>query len=236
MSDVALEPAAPVPTHRAMNRILAVVWMAIVLGVAVQLVILGAKTAAGAPFPGLKWLPDLLNGVTWAVFVCAGVVLGTLASRARTAAMGLLGIISAPIGFSLAKGLQRGLQSMLDAPVDKITPTLYALCAVKAVEYAALGAALGWLLSRTWARALHFALAGLTAGLTFGALNVWITATAGKAKPPAVLGAAINELVFPIGCAMVIYLATAAARQVMALNPEAKLPADPAQETGVPLA
>jgi hypothetical protein len=237
MSDVALEAAPKAsPPNKAVSRILAVVWMAILLGVALQLVILGAKSAAGAPWPGLKWLPDLLNGVTWAVFVCAGVVLGTLASRARAMTMGLLGLISAPIAFSLAKGLQRGLQSMLEAPVEKITPALYALCAVKAVEYAALGAALGWLMSRSWAKATHFALAGLVAGLTFGAVNVWITAAVAKAKPPAVIGAAINELVFPIGCAMVIYLATAAARHVTALNPSARLPEDPAQETGVPLA
>lgn len=222
--------------QRAVSRILTAVWMAIALGVLLQLVILLAKTAAGAPWPGLKWLPDLLNGVTWAVFVCGGVVLGTLASRARTTAMGLLGLISAPIGFSLAKGLQRGLQSMLDAPVEQITPALFALCAVKAVEYACLGAALGWLLGRGWCRARHFVLAGAAAGLTFGMLNVWITAAVAKAKPPAVIGAAINELLFPIGCAMVIYLAAAAAKQLSALHPGLTLPEDPAADAGVPLA
>jgi len=224
------------PAHKPVSRILTVIWMAIALGIALQLVILGTKTAMGAPWPGLKWLPDLLNGVTWAIFVCAGVVLGTLASRARTAAMGLLGLISAPVGFSLAKGLQRGLQSMLDAPVDKIAPALYALCGVKAVEYACLGAVIGWLLSRSWARASHFALSGLAAGVVFGGINVWITAAVAKAKPPAVVGAAINELLFPIGCALVIYLATAAVRHITALNPQAALPEDPAADVGVPLA
>lgn len=244
MSDVALEqvpqprrtkPQAA-PPQRALGRILTVVWMAILLGIAVQLFVLAARTAAGGPFPGLKWLPDLLNGVTWAVFVCAGVVLGTLASRARTAAMGLLGLISAPVGFSLAKGLQRGLQSVMEAPVDKITPALYALCAVKAVEYAALGLALGWLLSRSWAKAVHYALAGAIAGATFGAVNVWILAVFAKAKTPAVIGAAVNEFVFPIGCAVVIYLATAAARHVSALNPKAQVSDEPAADAGMPLA
>src|SRR4051812_32834067 len=97
--------AAPHPSHRALSRVLAVVWMAIMLGIAVQAVVLVGKSAAGAPWPGAKWLPDLLNGVTWAVLVCAGVVLGTLASRARSAVMGVLGLISAPLAFSLAKGL-----------------------------------------------------------------------------------------------------------------------------------
>ncbi|HEY9218221.1 MAG TPA: hypothetical protein VIO94_09235 [Phenylobacterium sp.] len=241
MSDIALEaPPAPAPhtspPHKALGRILAVVWMAIGLGVAVQLVVLVSKTGAGAPWPGLKWLPDLLNGVTWAVFVCAGVVLGTLASRARSAAMGLLGLISAPIGFSLAKGLQRGMQSMMEAPVDKITPALYGLAGVKAVEYACLGVVLGWLLSRPWAKPMHYALAGAVAGLTFGSVNVWILATVAKAKTPALVGGAVNEILFPIGCAMVIYLATTAARHVAAIAPHVTISDEPAADAGMPLA
>ena len=232
--------APPVPSeahtsHRALSRILTVVWMAIMLGIALQVAILITKTAVGAPWPGMKWLPDLLNGVTWAVFVCAGVVLGTLAGRARSAVMGVLGLISAPLAFSLAKGLQRGVQSAMDAPVDKITPALYMICGVKAVEYAALGAAIGWLLSRTWARAIHFALAGAVAGVTFGAVSVWITASIAKAKFPAIVGSALNELIFPIGCALVIYLATYAGRHLAMLNPHHGASAEPSADAGVPL-
>jgi hypothetical protein len=238
MSQAAAKPApvAAHPSHRALNRVLAVVWMAIMLGIGLQIIVLLGKTAAGAPWPGLRWLPDLLNGITWAVFVCAGVVLGTLASRARSAVMGLLGLISAPIAFSLAKGLQRGVQSAMGAPVDKITPALFAICGVKALEYAVLGAVVGWLLGRSWSRAVHFALAGAAAGVTFGMVSVWILATLAKAKAPALVGAAINELVFPVGCALVIYLATYAARHIAQIAPALAGERDPAAEAGVPLA
>ena len=80
--------AAPNP-QRAVSRVLTVVWLAIMLGIVVQVLVLLGKTSAGAPFPGLKWLPDQLNGVTWAVFVCAGVVLGSIATRARSVVMGV---------------------------------------------------------------------------------------------------------------------------------------------------
>jgi hypothetical protein len=230
-------PARATASDRSIARILAVVWMAILLGIGVQLLVLGGKTAAGAPFPGLKWLPDLLNGVTWAVFVCAGVVLGTLASRARSAVMGLLGFISAPVAFSLAKGLQRGLQSMMDAPVDKITPALYALAGVKAVEYACLGASLGWLLGRGAVQAWRFAATGLAAGLVFGAVNVWIMATQTPAKLPALIGATVNELVFPMGCALVIYLAVTAGRHLTRLAPgTAEVEHETHGHAGMPLA
>ena len=226
--------AAPNP-QRAVSRVLTVVWLAIMLGIVVQVLVLLGKTSAGAPFPGLKWLPDLLNGVTWAVFVCAGVVLGSIATRARSVVMGVLGLISAPIAFSLAKGLQRGVQSAMDAPVDKITPALLMICGVKAVEYACLGAAIGWLLGRSWSRASHFALAGALAGIGFGSITVWITANLAKAKPPAIVGAAINELIFPIGCALVIYLAAYAGRHLSVLDPTFKATKEPGGDAGVPL-
>jgi hypothetical protein len=223
-------------SHQAISRLLAVVWMAIALGVFLQILVLATRTAAGAPWPGLKWLPDLLNGVTWAVFVCAGVVLGAVATRARSVAMGALGLISAPLGFSAAKGLQRGLQSLMDAPVDKITPAVYAICAVKAVEYACLGVVIGWLLGRPRAGAGAFALAGVAVGMVFGGLNIWITADLAQAKFPALAGAAVNELMFPIGCALVIYLATAASRHISVLLPHDAAVDDPAAGAGVPLA
>jgi hypothetical protein len=240
MPDAAVDakPAQAAPlsaSQRAISRLLAVVWMSIALGFSLQVVILVAKLAAGAPWPGSKWLPDLLNGVSWAVFVCSGVVLGTLASKARAASMGLLGLISAPLAFSLAKGAQRGLQSVMGAPVDRITPALYALCAVKAVEYACLGAVVAWLLARPAARGLHFVLAGLAAGVVFGGMNIWITIEVIKAKPPAVVGAMINELLFPIGCALVIYVATVAGRHVAALQPRITLPEEPSTDAGVPV-
>lgn len=233
----ARHPTADDPPHDpVLARLLTVIWMAIALGVLLQLAVLATRTAAGAPFPGLKWLPDLLNGVTWAVLVCAGVVLGTVAARARSAAMGLLGLISAPVGFSAAKGLQRALQALMDAPVDKITPAVYALCAMKAVEYACLGALLGWLLGRPNAGLRSFVLAGAATGLVFGGANVWITAHLAKAKFPALAGAAVNELVFPIGCAVVIYLATATIRRLGALSAGESPSDDAAATAGVPLA
>jgi hypothetical protein len=55
-----------------------------------------------------------------------------------------------------------------------------------------------------------------------------------KAKPPALAGAAINELVFPIGCAVVIYLATYASRHLSVIHPGVPHTSDPAPDVGVP--
>ena len=201
-----------------LTRILRIAWMAVALGLLVQVLIVIAKMAVGAPFPGLRWLPDVLSGITWALIVCAGVGLGVAAGEARKAVMGVLGMISAPLGFLAAKGVQRAVQAFVEAPVDKIAPLFYATAVVRTVEYAVLGAALGWLLSRPGSGAKSFALAGFLAGLVFGAITLWLNLTMGQPKPPQLAALAVNELLFPIGCAVVIFLASRAGRMVATLQ------------------
>ncbi len=46
---------------------------------------------------GLKpFVADLVRNVTWSVFVCAGLAVGTAVVRARAPVMGLLGLVSGP--------------------------------------------------------------------------------------------------------------------------------------------
>jgi hypothetical protein len=226
MSDAASTPAAPaVPPPepvdheaRGLGRLLTIAWMAVVFGLLIQLLVLLAKMAAGAPFPGMRWLPDVMGGVTWSLIVCAGVGLGIAASEARKAVMGVLGLVSAPVAFVSAKGVQRAVQSFMEAPVDKLTPLFYATAGVRAVEYACLGAALGWLMQRPGARTPSFAAAGAVAGLVFGGITIGLNMTMGSPKPPQLASLAVNELLFPIGCAVIIYLASRAGRLVATLQ------------------
>jgi len=201
-----------------LKRILKIAWMAVALGLLIQVLIVVAKMSVGAPFPGLKWLPDILSGVTWALIVCAGVGLGIAAGEARKAVMGVLGLISAPLAFLAAKGVQRAVQAFMDAPVDKIAPVFYAHAAVRTVEYACLGLALGWLLSRPGKGAGSFALTGLAAGLIFGGAAIWLNLVMASPKPPQLAAMAVNEILFPVGCAVVIFLASRAGRMVATLQ------------------
>lgn len=220
-------PARP-PRHdpetRGLARLLRIAWLAVLLGLIVQVLIVVAKVGVGGPFPGLSWLPDLLGGITWALIVCAGVGLGVAAGEGRKAVMGVLGLISAPLGFLAAKSIQRAVQAFLDAPVDTITPLFYATTAVRTIQYAVLGAALGWLLSRPGSGLKSFALVGFLAGLVFGALTLGLTLSIGQPTVPQLAALAVNELLFPIGCAVVIYLASRAGNLVATLQqkPEAR--------------
>src|SRR5690606_38134770 len=61
------------------------VWRAVLLGLAVQGLILGAKVAAGGHATTPQLLVDVTSGVTWSALVCSGIAVGTVTARHRAA-------------------------------------------------------------------------------------------------------------------------------------------------------
>jgi hypothetical protein len=85
-----------------------------------------------------------------------------------------------------------------------LSPVL--LGAIKGIEYGCLGLALG-VVGRRGAGAATYAAVGLAIGLLFGAANLLVT-TAGSPGAiglPALLVWLVNEVLFPAGCALVIW-------------------------------
>jgi hypothetical protein len=198
-------------------------WLAILLGLTVQILVLVAKIAAGGQSSRLQLIVDVASGVTWSALVCSGVAVGTVLSRHRAAMMGLLGLVSAPVAWAAAKGVQRGVQSMLGVPVETIGPLVYQVGAAKTLEYALLGVLIGRLV-RTPASTLRaHVLTGLLVGLAFGGvillLNYLHASAAGSGLPPVrIVAIGVNELLFPIGCATVIYYVARCADQRSAIE------------------
>jgi len=185
-------------------------WLAILLGLTVQILVLVAKIAAGGQSTHLQLIVDVASGVTWSVLVCSGVAVGTVLSRYRAAMMGLLGLVSAPVAWAAAKGVQRGVQSMLGVPVEAIGPLVYQVGVAKTLEYALLGVLLGRLVRTPSSTLRAHVLTGLLVGLAFGGvillLNYMHASTAGGGLPAArIVAICVNELLFPVGCATVIY-------------------------------
>ena len=51
---------------------------------------------------GLRpFVADLVKNVSWSVFVCVGLAVGTAVTQSRVPVMGFLGLISAPLAFGL---------------------------------------------------------------------------------------------------------------------------------------
>jgi hypothetical protein len=197
--------------HIVIRRIMTIAGLAVILGLAMQALILTAKLAGGGQFPGLQLMADMAQGVTWSVLVCTGVGVGAVAAKARAALMGALGLVCAPAALAVAKAAQKTVAALLEKAGKPAVLSLATVGSIKAIEYGLLGCLLGWMLEKQVSRPGPYLLAGAGIGIVFGGgLTVLTYRTAienGLEFPmPQLFGTAVNEMVFPVGCALVIYL------------------------------
>lgn len=192
--------------------LLRVAWLSVLLGLGMQFVAITAVRLAGGPAAELgMFLRDLTQKVAWSTLVCVGVALGSTIAAARPIALGIAGFLAAPIAFVAAKALQKSTAHAVGvAPPDELGAWMFSLILVlRAIEYATLGATLAWLARRTSTSVATFIAAGFAAGLVFGgtALGMLYFSSNPRMPMPRVISAAINELFFPVGCALVLFTA-----------------------------
>lgn len=219
VSVVPQAPAAPAVagSGELWRKILRVAWLSIGLGLLLEILLLVlaafAGTAGSTPKP---FIADLFQKVSWSFIVCVGLAFGTTASKARAGVMGFLGLVSAPLGFGIARAVHKGVEQALGmAAAGGAFPFLIAI--VKGIEYGVLGAALGWL-SRKVGKANLGAHVGTGAaiGLTFGSAIVMLLVRAASTPPTSVdlAARAINEVLFPVGCSVVLYAGEAMGKRL----------------------
>jgi hypothetical protein len=191
--------------------LLRVAWLAILLGVVME----GLLRLLAAGFGGLPGVediaPDLLAQISWTTIVCVGLALGTAVSKARAPLMGLLGLFAAPIAFDVSRALHQGLYQALHVThTASAGGPLFLIALVKAVEYGCLGAVLGWVGQRPWGGAMTHVAVGLAVGIVFGSVIVGLLYSASPEPPPstALISRALNEVIFPVGCSLVLFSAT----------------------------
>lgn len=199
-------PAASASPTTLWRRVLTVGWLAVLLGFAIEALLLGLAAATGGLASPKPFLADLVQKVSWSAVVCVGISLGTAVGKARPAAMGALGLLSAPAGFTIAKTLQKGVSAALGLVGAAGGPSPWLVAALKAVQYAVFGVLTGRLSGRR-AGLLAYALSGVGTGLVFGGVLLWLLARGGTEGAAALAARAVNEVVFPIGCALVLYVA-----------------------------
>lgn len=217
-------PASPDPSSAGLllNRIARLALLSVLLGFAIQGAILLLLLSGGASARSAA--VQAAGGVTWAVLVCTGVGIGTVLTRARPAMAGLLAAAVAPASIAVVKAGQKAMSGWIGAAQSEAVLSLGAVSLIRAVEYGLLG----WLLSRLVAagreRLDPYLAAGAVAGLVFGSLATILTwraaAVAGEPLTDLKLAATVvNEMVFPMGCAFVIYLGQEVGRSLRVLDP-----------------
>ncbi len=198
------------------RRLLQVAWMSILLGILVELVLVIVAAIFGTASGAKPIVADAVQKVSWSVLVCSGIALGTAAARSvRTAAMGLLGLLSAPLAFAVAKAAHKAVMQGLGLDVAP-GPSPLVLATLKGFEFAFLGAAVGWLSTKAWAGMREHLLAGLIAGVLFGGAIVAYTVGSATSTPETVKIVTLitNELIYPIGCAVILFAAGAIGAQL----------------------
>jgi len=202
--------------------VLNVAWLAIVLGLFIEVLILVVVVSSGQ-FESMKpFVADVVRKVSWSTIVCVGLAFGKSASRLRTPLMGLAGLLAAPTAFIFANALHKAAsQALTITGGAQVGPSPVPLVIIKGIEYACLGAALGWISRHSARRALAYIIAGLVIGSLFGSITLALTYYAGSApvSSAALLSLAINEIIHPVGCSLVLMAADALGQRGSAVNP-----------------
>ena len=199
----------PKPPSGPWATLLRVAWLAIVLGLLLQLALQLVATGFGAAAGSRALIAETLRNVSWSLLVCVGVALGRVAAKGRMPLEGITGLLAAPLALTAANAIQKGVAEAVNAAgVPAGPPPLWVL-AIKAAEYGCLGLALEWVGRRAWGSALGHLAVGLMVGVVFGGvfLTVVVQSAPTPLPTPALLAKGVNELLFPVGCALVVFIA-----------------------------
>jgi hypothetical protein len=189
--------------------LLRVAWLAILLGLLLQLAMLLVAAGFGKDISPRPLLADTLKTVSWSLLVCVGVALGRVVAKGQVPLEGVTGLLAAPLALTAANAVQKGVAEAVDAAGVPAGPAPVWVLAIKAVEYGCLGLALEWVGRRAWHSALGHLAVGLVTGVVFGGvfLTVMVQSAPTPLSTPSLLARGLNELLFPVGCALVVFIA-----------------------------
>jgi hypothetical protein len=199
------------------SLLLRVAWLAILLGLGMEVLLLVLGGAVGDVLGVGPIVADFVRNITWSVFVCVGLAVGTAVAKARVPLMGFLGLFSAPLAFEASRVFHKGTLEALAVSVpggEAVSPVLVAV--VKGIEYGCLGLGVGWVSQRPWGGAAAHVAVGLLVGLVFGSVEIALASTVAPLPPlPDLLVEGINDVLFPVGCALVLFSADALGKRAV---------------------
>jgi hypothetical protein len=189
--------------------LLRVAWLAILLGLLLQVAMLLVAAGFGADISPRPVLAETFKTVSWSLLVCVGVALGRVAAKGRLPLEGVTGLLAAPLALTAANAVHKGVAEAVDADGVPAGPAPLWVLAIKAAEYGCLGLALEWVGRRAWHSALGHLAVGLLVGVVFGGLLLTVVVQSSPAPLaiPLLVARGLNELLFPVGCALVVFIA-----------------------------
>jgi hypothetical protein len=208
-------PAAPAvaaatgPRKDPLKTVFTVAWMAILLGFAVEALLLLAAAGFGTAAGPKPFIADLVQKVSWSFLVCVGLGFGNVISKAKPFVTGIFGALAAPLAFGTARSLHKGVGAALGLAAQAGGPSALVIALVKAVQYALLGWALAKIEKKKGSGLFAYAATGFAAGLLFGGVILVYSFVATPNGIPAsgMVARGVSEILFPVGCSAVLYVA-----------------------------
>jgi hypothetical protein len=191
--------------------LLRVAWLAILLGMAMEGILLLLSAGLGNLLGQGSIVADLARNVSWSLLVCVGLSVGKAVQSARVPVMGFLGFLAAPAALEISRVVHKGAIQALaisGSAGDDLSPFLLAL--IKGLEYGCLGLALGWVSQRPWGGAAAHMAVGFVVGAIFGGTVIALLAASGpEVSATILLSRGVTEVLFPVGCSLVLFSAEA---------------------------
>jgi hypothetical protein len=177
------------------------------LAVLLELAQTGLLLAIGDAYGPATIVRDSVTKISWSVLVCLALWAGLAFTTGRPHQAALIGLLVAPAASLTARALAVVAQqfTFAAAPAEALPSLVVAV--LKGGEYATLALGLAWLAKHSWSAPRHYALTGLASGLLFGGLLMALTLRfgSGPVTPPAVVAWGVTELLFPVGCALIMF-------------------------------
>ena len=187
--------------------LLRIAWASVLLGLVMEVLLLAAALILGSR-PGVRAiLAETVQKVAWSTIVCLGLGIGTAVAKNVPPIAGVFGLVAGPIGFVVARALHQGVSHALGIALGGAThPSAAVLAVLKGLQYGGLGHGLAWVGKRAGGRVIAYVGTGLGVGVVFGGITLFLMSPLATTT---LVVRGLNEVLFPVGCSLVVYSAKA---------------------------
>lgn len=189
--------------------LLRIAWASVLLGLVMEVLLLIAALLLGSRPGARAVLADTVQKVAWSTIVCLGLGIGTSAAKNAPPIAGVFGLVAGPVGFIVARALHQGVSQALGVALGGVAhPSAAVLAILKGVQYGGLGHGLAWVGKRFGGggSVMAYVVTGLAVGLVFGGITLFLMS---PLATPTLVVRGLNEVLFPVGCSLVVYSAKA---------------------------
>jgi hypothetical protein len=192
--------------HSWLKTLSQISWLALGLAVLLEFLAFTVDASLGQADSLAEFTLGLTKKVAWSLPLCAALAVVTQ----RSSVMGITGMFAAPFASLFSSLIDSQLRELfLTVATDALSSETLAMAVFRGLEYGLLGALVGYLVSQQRNSLRNHSLLGLLVGIIFGSVIVYLQLQVPYNQPEEILLQNIGELIFPLGCSVILKVASA---------------------------